>query len=556
MKDFGYKNYLTKSLIKESKDDISHNKIIFEFLTTMRYGNLPLMDGIKDIYINSSENHISFYIVKDIQSPFNTSNNEKYKNITFVIYTLSFDSLHTDVSFDIEENTANMDDTKFRNMFSTVIKYTEINEYCNNLIKSLKLLREQNNQTLEKQLYNEIYNKSTRLQEFDIETSTDNSGVSNPNFIKPKGIQFKPQDIIGDALFRSITDTKQKAESSIINWQKTQYTSKQENINTISCDIILKSLENSVSNNMGKTIEISKEGLGSKYDINNDEIDVHKLGLILGVYPVELYSPLVLLSMDDSIEWGKEGDQSSKEILNYLFGQDSFKNAKISYGSVGGELTDSDIAIPLKTGKYKKIGISSKGGVTSKGEGAAASLISIFKLIFSEDIHKNKKVGNRKIYQHIFSQGLKDILKSSDIEAGFKNFVSSYCSELGKKMFELRPTQMSILILFGGTNPKSHEKLINYLQNKKIFNLTFKPDASDRSMVSQFCHKINDNHNMTDLIMEILNNQKYDFAQMNCLPTVTKTTVSYKWKVQYPAHFNGTVKLEKRQNGVGFHIYG
>lgn len=550
MKKFGYKNYLTKSLIKESKDDNTHNKIIFEFLTTMRYGNLPLMNGVNEIYINNSENHVSFYITKNIQEKINL------QTITFVIYTLTFDTPHTEISFDIEENTISFNnDNDFKNKFPLAIKYTEINEYCIKLINSLKLFRLQNKQMLEKELFNEMYNKSTRLRETDIETSNDNKGISNPNFIKTKSVQFKPQDIIGDDSFRSITNTKQKAESSIINWQKTQYTSDQENINTISCDIILKSLENSVSNNMGQTIEISKEGLGSKYNINNDEIDEHKLGLILGVYPIELYSPLVFLSMDDSIEWGKEGDKTSKEILNYLFTQDDFKNAKISYGSVGGELTDSDIAIPTKSGKYKKIGISSKGGVTSKGEGAPASLISIFKLIFSEDIHENKRVANRKIYKHIFSQGLRDILKSPDIEMSFKDFVSSNCSELGKKMFELRPTQMSILLLFGGTNPKSHEKLINYIQNKKIFNLTFKPKDTNKSIVSQFCTTINNDHNMSDLIMEILNNQKYDFAQMNCLPIITKTTVSYKWKVQYPAHFNGTVKLEKRQNGVGFHIY-
>jgi hypothetical protein len=56
--------------------------------------------------------------------------------------------------------------------------------------------------------------------------------------------------------------------------------------------------------------------------------------------------------------------------------------------------------------------------------------------------------------------------------------------------------------------------------------------------------------------MEILNKQKYDFAQINSLPKMTQSTFKYEWSVQYPAHFDGNVKLEKRGDGVGFHIIG
>ena len=568
MKKFGYKNYLTKSLIKENMDTETHNKIVLDFLSTMRHGQLPVKNKENGMLVQQDDTHTSFFIERrqQVNYYYKMRGDEYIHNYTYMVYTLSYDTNHTTCKFDIEEKLF------FNKTYSELLKeingewlpYKDVDDFCLKLVNKLGLIKqdvsEPNKDTIsnsfDNQLAKEIYNKSTRLQEINVEKSEDNTGVQSPKFQKKKGVQFKVQDMIGDNMFRHINAVKQKAEASLINWQKTAYTNNQENENTIACDILHVTLENSVTDNANKKINLTKDDLGSKYDIDLSKVDTHEITKLLSVYPPELLSPIVFLSMDKSIKWGKEGNKTSKEILNYIFGDDNvFKSGLISYDdSVSGELIDSEVAINSENG-YKKIGISTKGGLN--GQGAQASLISVFRLLFDKETREyNPKKDTYKARGHIFSNDIKTIIRSDDVEENIESFIRTNCSKYGIEMFEKAKTEISIILLFGGLTPAVHETLIKIIEQRgKLFDMKLELEGT-HNIVTEFCNFVNQNFNVTNIIMEILNKQKYDFAQINALPVMNGSSFNYEWSVQYPAHFDGNVKLEKRARGVGFHIHG
>lgn len=574
MKSFKYKNYLLKSLISESTEPTKHNQIVYDFLTTMRYGNLPMKRGEHTIYIQQDETHTSFFVPKSEQKHIDQWDKELIsKRFIYTVYTLSYDSQHTECRFDIEEQTfeADINNPDILNNFNDKIEYSDIQNYCSNLIKSLKLFKEPQTATIkhknqivdtdtEMEVLKQTYEKTALLQDVTIQTSDDTSGVAHPMFMKKKEIRFQPQDLIGDDSFRTLMATKQQAESTLLNWKKKQYDAEEETNVTVSCDILYQAFENSVSNKASDTIGLTKESLNSKYEIDLAKLDLHEIEKMIGVWPVEVLTPLVFLSMDKSIKWGKEGDYTSKQILNSIFGGDEvFKKGYIAFGGAGGELVDSEVAIPNNNGKFRKIGLSTKAGATSKGKGTAASLISIFKLLFNKEIFEYEKDGKVKERKHIFSKQLVNILsKSSDISTSLKEFIYENCSPLGIKMFEANPAEIGIIILFGGIKPAYHMSVLTKLcRQGKLFDLdiTFE-DVEQGNYIRGFCNYINSVLPLTDVIMEILNHQKYDFAQVNCLPMVNNNGCKYEWNVQYPAHFKGDVKLEPRGPGVAFHIHG
>lgn len=564
MKKFGYKTYLTKALIKENSDVDAHNQIIREFLSTMRYGNLPLTDTDM-ILVKSDDVHTSFYVQTKTKFHFdNTTNKIISGQYTFMVYTLSYDLHHTTCKFNIEEKTLSYknDINEILQNFNSKVDYKNIDSVCLNLVNRLGLIKQdvsadnKLSTNFDSQLAKDIYNKSSRLQNTDIEKTDDNKGIQDPKFVKKSSVQFKVQDMIGDNIFRSINATKQKAESSLINWQKTAYVNNEENLFTVACDVLHVALENSISNKASDKIELDKNSLGSKYNIDTSKINLHELDKLLSVYPPELLSPLVFLSMDNSIKWGKEGSKTSKEILNYIFGDDSvFKRGLISFDtSIGGELIDSEVAIPSE-GKYKKIGISTKGGLN--GHGAQASLISIFRLLFDKETRVyDQKRDKFKARGHVFTKNINDLLVSNDLEENIKTFINQNCSPYGIEMFDESPTELSIILLFGGLPPANHVKAIEtILKRGKLFNMNITlPRKND--IRTEFCNFVNTHFNVTNIIMKILNKQKYDFAQINSLPKLNSSTFNYEWSVQYPAHFDGNVKLETRSKGIGFHIHG
>ena len=587
MKIFGYKNYLTKSIIKRSTNIETHNQIVREFLSTMRYGNLPFKRKNDYVIIEQDDTHTSFYVETNENIHYDsTNNNVKSYDYTYMVYTLSYDTQHSVCQFDIEEKQLNnvMGDDEIVNKASIVIQYNEIDDYCMKLVNDLGLIKRNlnknnnttNNQSIQRnndankqnkqvdtnddfdnKLLKEIYNKSTRLQEIDIDITDDVAGIKNPKFMKSRGVQFKVQDMIGDNMFRHINAVKQKAEASLINWQKTAYINNEENENTIACDIFHVALENSVSNNASKKIELTKESLGSKNDFDISKFNTYEINKLLSVYPPEALSPLVFLSMDDSIKWGREDNKTSKQILNDIFGDDNvFKRGLISYdASVSGELIDSEVAIPTESGKYRKIGISTKGGLN--GVGAQASLISIFRLLFDKETREyDSKKNDYKTSGHIFSKDISNIFNNNDIENNIESFVMKNCSKYGIEIFNVAKTELSLVLIFGGLKPIYHTRVIEaILKRKKLFDMNIKlPRKFD--IRTEFCNFVNSNFNVTRVIMEILNKQKYDFAQVNALPVMNGSSFNYEWSIQYPAHFNGTVKLETRNTGIGFHIHG
>lgn len=553
MKSFTYKNYLTPSLIKESSMDEDHNQTIYDFLTTMRYGSLPLVNT-DDILIQQDEVHTSLFVQTNSNFIINTQTiKSEYIPLeqSYKVYTLTYDSNHTECSFDIEDYQSSEP-----LQYTSTIKYKDIEEYCLNLINQLNLFRNKKtnnkskenttnaqNGNLTQSLINQKYTKSTRLEDIDITQSNDNTPVQNPNFKKKVEVRFTVQDMIGDNLFRNITDTKQKAEGSVINWHKQyQQTIQQEDEYTLTCDILNHLIE-SPSN----TISLSKDFLDSKYDLDISKINLHEVSKLLSVWPVELLSPLIFLNLDDSVNWGE-----SKNTLKTIFGNENiFKNGLISYNNSSEELIDSEVAIKNENGKYRKIGLSSKGGLN--GKGANASLVSIFKLLFNKEITEYTS-DIKKEKRYMYSNTLRSLIKSKNIVDNIKSFIQEKCSDYANKnLMGAYPIQTCLIILFGGIQPKYHKEVIENIYNNGLFPKNTLPKLES---LSDFCNFINTKHQLTDPIINLLNNQKFDFAQLNAKPFIDNNSFKYQWSVQYPANFDGVVKLEPGSVGVKFHIVG
>lgn len=380
-------------------------------------------------------------------------------------------------------------------------------------------------------------------------------------------VLIDPRNLIGDDKYRHPEAVKRQAEKSILTYEKSL-----SNINhgddamaeEVAAVIVYKALE-SVLTNPCEPFNITKDDLfGNKElkfnkelpDYNSpveeaankgsfNKFDTHTIGneilKIVDVNPVEVLSPLAFVSMKiPESNWSVDGNGiSSMKLVEHLFHiKENYPNILISYPLERNRmLYDSIILIPHGN-KYRRINISTKGG--KDGQGAAASLAGVFQYLLNSQ-YQTEDVDDMKNYgKYVYSY--KDT--AADIDKKLDAFIDKYCSDMKKidNFYETYKMYIKVLILFGTTSSKSHESIC-----EDVFHVNPKT----------FVKNMNAKGIMSKCIMNLLDRQKYDFAQVNAKPHLFGETFSYDYYVQYPAKFSGSANLEySTAGGIKFHIVG
>lgn len=397
--------------------------------------------------------------------------------------------------------------------------------------------------------------ESDDLEYFDdkeIDITKDNTPFTPQKWEGIMGVHsFSPSKLIGDSQYRSINSVKQKAEASLLSHDKNY---DENDLERIASDVVYKNLENCSSGNPSEKVEIQSnidaeiKGAG----IRGSE-DSKTLLKMLSTNPTEIYSPIVLLNMKD-INWSMDSlsNNSAKDNLNELIGPDeNFKNGLISYPMTSNEeLIDSSVMVKNRDGKYIRIGISTKSGFN--GVGANASLSSLFKMLFKDYIEKRV---SSKTSNFIYNL----LLERKSLIGILPELLNSYGLSLLKKyqggVDNEKLISLGFIVLIGGTSLANHPAICNLIIEKNIGNLGIK---NSDNPVLDVVNAINTKYgkSLTEIVMEILDKQKYKFIQMNCKPILSGNSLSYEYSAQYPARFRGNVKLERAKDSIKFHIYG
>ena len=399
---------------------------------------------------------------------------------------------------------------------------------------------------------------------------TDSSRKNNENKTKKKRyhVLFDPQHLIQTHDFMSVRSVEKTVQQSLNNLFNAGYLSESNEIPYIAGRLVYNTIENVANGNAGNKVNIF-EGIEKDVNLNKKhgksktprEIDTLKYysdgeekyfdtnstgySIIkqISTQPVEIFSPMILATMDKSIVWGHDGDMTSKEILNKIFGENNIKNSLISYPKAGEMFFDSKLAVP-QNNDYRMIKVSTKGGVD--GVGAHASMLSLYNMLFDTTGHKRYDL-SEFIETLVKESRLTNVQSVKDFVNKIKLTLSPYTLALVKDF----PAETAILIIFGGTSDSNHEKIFNTLKVNGFFGLDF----SQCNKISSYIKVINSSLHITDAVMRLLNYQKYEIAQVNCQPHIEGDKFWYTYAIQYPAHFNGSVDIERNAHGgLSFHI--
>ena len=471
--------------------------------------------------------------------------------------------------------------------------YQEVSNYLNSAYtKNGNILNPDNKINLNKNSLKYNHNteeaKSIPPEQIDnitrIPENTEEKAFIPKSWKATKEFMFDPQHIIGDATYRSIPQLKSKINLNLQAFMKDESsidikawevvdkeTKKKKKIVKLNKGDVppqyvaasfLQDLVTKTCDGKDPFIKIEmndayKPPSNSKY-INGmklpQELNFKKtepgyakeVVKLLDDKPTEIISPIVVLKLDDKI-FPNDGGTTKNTLVKVFGGKpEEFNNGLISYPAASEELVDSYCAI--KNGdKYSLLGVSTKGGYD--GRGAQASTISLFRMIYKDPNSIPGKLNNK------FSTGI-NITTENKLLSSVKDILNDF----GKKLFDegikgssTRDCQvtLSMLTLFGGSMVKEHMAIFEKLKNNKIFGLN-----ENIKTLTEFCNFINTNYKITDCIMNILDSQKYKFAQLNCTPSLKNNVFGFDYKIQYPAHFEGTVSFEPRGKGIGFHILG
>lgn len=583
-----YKSFIIESLIKESANATS-NKLYDQLKTTLdthlynlgdKFVYMKKIDkGIELFFKNTNGQHsgnfLMFNNLADVkEDALKCKNNPqcppiKFYNLTdnTIIYrqTLHFDSLELYIpNGQITSYTSNsydyiVYDTTFGGItfcqeeFDESIPATHIEEYISNLVNT-------KNQDIDFVNLN-IEDKIKLLASYDDEDIKEDNNFNNNTLFSDSGknLILNPQNLIKSTGYFSRDQIKQMAESNLLPLIKEKEQQNKLDTEYLSCNTVYNLLEKSTTGNGlepidlfdGQSIDLHK--VIKKYKTSGGDMGFergtigHSVLKNLSVYPGEVLSPLYFTSMDKNIQWGKDGNMGSKQILNKIFGDDSvFHNAKISYPTFGEQLIDSVIAIKVGD-SYKKLGLSTKGGIN--GEGAAASLNSLYSMLLEKE-DKTRYQNSDKISKIVIA-GLSDVDTIKD-----KLFSALPLTNYAKALIKNYPTEVAFLLTFGGCKTSIHADIMrNIMKQGHFLDISFNDCHSVRDMVK----KINSESNLSTCIIQLLNYQKYDMAQMNLKPNMTDDTFNYECSIQYPAHFDGHVDIELAQNSKGkpyfkFHI--
>lgn len=308
-------------------------------------------------------------------------------------------------------------------------------------------------------------------------------------------------DINIDTEYKGIISISDKekivADRNLIKFTKSsEERSKVRRMSIKVCDVYLQAMKNAKNR-----------------DFKSDYTFSEHLNYSLHNYLVEILSPLAVVANSDMCTWAEgikgEGLKAFKEHVNVPLSSTNFiDSAYISFPKISNfPLADSVIYINgIRT--Y----LSTKGGFDGKGSNASIKTLKEF--VYGKD-------GKTLTY---LADGLK---KDSSIKNEYAVFEE---------------------LLKGN---------IKYLDWKKIQQLT------GYSRISELQKWINEKMKIfTHIIMTILQAQSFQFMQVMCEATNEKQNKEegdfhFKYKVQYPAVFNGNVQIllpTGDSNSIRFHI--
>lgn len=247
----------------------------------------------------------------------------------------------------------------------------------------------------------------------------------------------------------------------------------------------------------------------------NEDIEFSRgLNYCLHNYLIELTSPMVIIK--NAITWNKLNGKQGNKVLSEVIGlQESQweQNSYIMYPlSSTYPLADSILNM---NGKILKV--STKGGLD--GKGAFATLKSLREYVFEG---KNGS-GNITDFGRNIKNQYPDLFNIFDILTN---------KEWGKDITKYEWDEMynNIRNKIGKKNIDIHKQIQEYI-NKDV------------------------NTSWTKMIMKILESASYDFVQVNAKASNTSGDFHFNYTAQYPAVFNGKVKLDLKDTGKAtFHI--
>ena len=608
-----YKNIVKKALLESlTEEEVFNNKRVLEnFLEAIK--NFPHFSIGNRAYINEEDNKLNIYILTswgDIHryagkklndgeidiSDFDFNPNEPYlyRYYNFSVFSLenhmgilSYDrnKIRYRLLFNYGQDKDLDDVYKFYNKFNKRIEKTKINdfvrEYVTGVVKELNKIPvkthkpEENTINPEKpqepqkedkkeskkidveKLFKTVDDPNLKLYyENDFVRDTDEeeksefknhinqeTGKVDPNFMYTDNhnLRLTATRLIGDEKYRTIQQLTSKITATLSDFN--HYTSDPSEL--LASNVLYHELEN-ISNGNGSNPIKFKD-----YEIKTNGADLHETIKYLSVDPNEIISPIAVLKMDN-ITWSQDanGNSAEKEIQRIFGDKTAFNNGIISFpATTNAPLVDS-YALITYNGQIKQLGVSTKGGLN--GKGANASLSSLFKFLLKDDAtYKMNKWG----YNRSFASKIKKVCAANgNVQDIIQTEICPHLSNIGMAYWNVNETKdlLSMLILFGGIPMSYHQDIINYAVRKGIGNLHFK-----NTDVTMFAEEAS-TKGLTDLVMDLLDKQKYKFCQVNTKPNLTNTSFDYKISVQYPAKFSGTVSFKKApsENGLRFHISG
>lgn len=407
----------------------------------------------------------------------------------------------------------------------------------------------------DRSLIEKVYKQYTILEEQEITDITEDNknpseyGMWGSKYAKnkveknkTKKIRLSPVSLLGDNLsYRTVPTIIGKAVTTINSYLREEYDmSKMEDDNTYSLEVLKHKFYQVSEGNVSKETIIEESNSSNKIDANNTTIyipsenyttpSMASISENLRVWPIEVLSPLSITTLSDEINWGQDNDTipnrtiSSKDILQEVFGNGSqFSKALVYFPQSGEELADSSIFVPTTSGTYRQLKVSTKGG--KDGKGAAHSIRGLVNVIASKE-----------------SPTLLGNTPENEIEAYMKKNLSSH---LGMEIFNEYKGELAVLMML--VTPKSVSEQVEILKQlcsrEQIFDLQLPKSKNSSVSINEFMKFMTGHSKFSNIIMHLLNIQKYDFAQINVKPTVTSNSIKFDYSIQYPAIFKGHIQF-------------
>lgn len=606
MVSLNYRNYVLKKLLYEkiTPNDISDNEDkVVNIIKKIRDS------GYEDILVKQDGNVYFLYVLKNLNdkltnnsgslmiqlSEKNSNNDSPEIYSVFDVYEIGehgglISNYENEVTIILKTDNFKYPDSFLNTTKKYFLEYIEKKD----IIEYIKLKLSEINDNISKNTKQNVkmninkidINSSKSLKnltqykegDFDIAKKADNKGNDNKNLLiskssKNKIIRFAPKYLIGDDKYRKLSELKSKVKGTLQNFDKEQLEKAKKVTTPLVASAILYQLfekpYNKVTideNIFTSSPEVKAAALSSKEDINlSFESDKNMfqtwnqkgLSSRLGNYLTT--DPNEILSAEALVEWkhmvfsqNPDGKSSKDEILNIFGSESDINNALIQFpNATNTALIDSWLMIG-SGGIYRKLGISTKGGIS--GEGAPASISSLFQFLFDDDKIKFNGHG----YNDSFKEGLTKACEHKNrLYSYIETDIVPKMSKLGKKYWDKYPEILSYLIIFGGSSPRSHSKIVNNLIRFGYNGIRFNTKLTSNDVLKDFAEELTAK-GLTKLVMDLLDKQKYKFCQINTTPTFIGNQISYKYEVQYPARFSGEVKFEKAISGnnLRFHIMG